>query len=124
MRPFKQVLLSRLLVCISLLLTLLWSVNAQDGWKMIDRFYGFRYEMHGDGSYNKSTMEGIQQYAHSLGCFGWVQLSKSLSIVGEGRCSKGKGKVFQEWLEKSTGGRKFESLVGHVNVLTISFINR
>ena len=90
---------------------------------MIDRFYGFRYEMHGDGSYNQSTIEGIQQYAHSLGCFGWVQLSKSLSVVGEGRCSKGRGKAFQEWLEKSTGGRKFESLVGHVNALTTLFIH-
>ena len=46
-----------------------------------------------------------------MGCFGWVQLGTNSNIVGEARCAKGKGKVFQDWLETLPNVSRFEKLV-------------
>jgi hypothetical protein len=81
-----------------------------DGWKMTDRFYGFRYEIFGKVT-DHSILEGIQIKANSMGCFGWVQVGGSSNIVGEARCSKAKGKVFQDWLENMPDVTRFERLV-------------
>lgn len=77
---------------------------------MVDRFYGFRYEIFGKVT-EQATLESIQSKATSLGCFGWVQVGKELNIVGEARCSKANGKTFQDWLETVPGATKFERLV-------------
>ena len=64
---------------------------------MVDRFYGFRFELSGQ-SFDQSTMDLILQAADSMSCFGWVQLSTHGSLVGEARCSKARGPVFQDKL--------------------------
>ena len=81
-----------------------------DGWKMTDRFYGFRYEIFGT-EMGQTVLDGVQTKANSMGCFGWVQMGKNHNIVGEARCSKAKGKVFQDWLEHMPGVSRFERLV-------------
>jgi len=84
------------------------SSSAQDGWRMVDRFFGFRYEVKanlGGGSSQDddigSVMKAIQSKADDLGCFGWVQENTARkSLVGEVRCSKTKGPMMQEYLDK------------------------
>ena len=77
---------------------------------MTDRFYGFRYEIFGTDM-GQTVLDGVQTKANSMGCFGWVQMGKNLNIVGEARCSKAKGKIFQDWLEHMPGVSRFERLV-------------
>lgn len=89
-----------------------------DGWKMTDRFYGFRYEI--VGNLGAGVLDTVQEKATSLGCFGWVQKGKESSIVGEGRCSKARGKVFRDWLEALPGVTRFEKLVLPALLLYIS----
>lgn len=75
-------------------------VNAQpDGWRMIDRFHGFRYELTGiTGSVG--LVDIIVNRADELGCFGWIQKSsKSQTLVGEVRCNKIKGEIMMQWIQ-------------------------
>ena len=71
------------------------------GWRMVDRFYGFRYELQG-AKLSNSIATQIQAKADELGCFGWVQ-PKGGMFVGEVRCNKAKGPVMQQWLQESSG---------------------
>mmetsp|Transcript_28989 Transcript_28989/g.57869 ORF Transcript_28989/g.57869 Transcript_28989/m.57869 type:complete len:92 (+) Transcript_28989:89-364(+) len=87
---------SCLLCAVFCILCAMMTISQPEGWKMTDRFYGFRYEL--SGNLDSQVLETIQSKATSLGCFGWAQLGKDSNIVGEGRCAKGKGKVFQDWL--------------------------
>lgn len=86
-------------------------VSAQpDGWKMTDRFYGFRYEIHVNHQNQLSSpnvvssgqlgelLTKIQREADDYACFGWTQESPSKTIVGEVRCTKARGPIFQEKL--------------------------
>ena len=83
-----------------------------DGWKMTDRFYGFRYELSGnDISKSTSTESLIQEHADSQGCFGWVQRTKENKIVGEVRCSKNRGIEFAEWMKQLKDIRNADILV-------------
>lgn len=67
---------------------------------MTDRFHGFRFEINGD-NLDKSILEAIRDEADNLACFGWTQLVPTKgTIVGEGRCSKTRGKTFQEKIAK------------------------
>ena len=87
----------------SILWTLLGVINyalAQaPGWRMVDRFYGFRYEISGSKILNIGFENAIQQKADDLGCFGWVQKTQKATLVGEARCGKLNGPVFEEWLK-------------------------
>lgn len=86
-------------------------VNSQaDGWKMTDRFFGFRFEMGGD-QLDNSILEHVQEYADKQSCFGWIQKGKNLNYVGEVRCSKTRGIQFLEWLQQIKHVAFFESLV-------------
>jgi hypothetical protein len=77
---------------------LLTASNAQpSGWKMTDRFYGFRYEILGDVM-GRGIEESVQQSAGQLGCFGWIQKSPRKTLVGEARCSKKQGPIFEDLL--------------------------
>jgi acylphosphatase len=70
---------------------------------MVDRFFGFRYEVSGnvlDVGFEKA----IQTQAEETGCFGWVQKTQTGTLVGEARCSKRSGPVFQKWLESGLKG--------------------
>ena len=73
----------------------------QDGWKMTDRFYGFRYEVLGKpGALADSMIEALSSKASDSKCFGWAQkVSAKESVVGEVRCMKRSGMKFKEWLE-------------------------
>ena len=72
------------------------SLSQPDGWKMTDRFYGFRYALVGEVP--PSTEETILKYADSQGCFGWVQRNVNIGLVGEVRCAKERGSKFKDWL--------------------------
>ena len=75
------------------LLTFLVSHYAQpEGWKMTDRFYGFRYQLVG----STDTVSLAVQFADDLGCFGWIQNVNDGVYVGEARCSKVNGEYFEE----------------------------
>ena len=67
--------------------------QAPDGWKMHDRFVGFRYlislEHNIDISEAYDTMKGIRYRADKSFCFGWAQHAVvTKQIVGEFRCYK------------------------------------
>jgi hypothetical protein len=69
------------------------AIKAQpDGWKMTDRFYGFRYQITGSAD----IVEKIQQAADNLSCFGWIQNTTDQIYVGEARCNKWNGIKFEE----------------------------
>lgn len=68
------------------------------GWRMVDRFDGFRFEVHGRVQgvwFRRST----QRQADELACFGWVQNTARGTVVGEARCGKLAGKKMREWLK-------------------------
>lgn len=75
-------------------------VNAQStGWRMTDRFFGFRFELTGSNLLESGFERAIQQKADDLGCFGWVQESNRGNLVGEARCSKNNGPKLEKWLK-------------------------
>ena len=100
-----------LLIIVSLLSNTPFSfVAAQpEGWRMVDRFLGFRYEIAAPFSINNAPAElsqvqvHVQQIADHLGCFGWVQqvtrAANRAALVGEVRCSKLLGSEMRKSLE-------------------------
>lgn len=82
-----------------ILLLILCSIalGQQEGWRMVDRFYGFRFET---SSFSNDDIEIVEKAAINYGCFGWIQNSKSSTLVGEIRCAKEKGIWFHNWLKK------------------------
>jgi len=98
MRMYLTIICILLLACLS---------KAQEGWKLIDRFHGFRYEVSFPASSKAGFEEQVRKYADDLKCFGWVQTltqptnqkTASLTLVGEARCMKENGRKFQQWLE-------------------------
>jgi hypothetical protein len=69
-------------------------ISAQpEGWRMIDRFYGFRYSIN---LIDADSVATIRQFADALGCFGWIQNVGDEKYVGEARCSKSNGIKFEE----------------------------
>mmetsp|Transcript_16576 Transcript_16576/g.15917 ORF Transcript_16576/g.15917 Transcript_16576/m.15917 type:complete len:152 (-) Transcript_16576:111-566(-) len=70
------------------------AISAQpEGWRMIDRFYGFRYSIN---LIDADSVATIRQFADALGCFGWIQNVGDEKYVGEARCSKSNGIKFEE----------------------------
>ena len=63
----------------------------QDGWKMTDRFYGFRYGVSekGDPAAADALIEALVAKANSYKCFGWAQ-----KVLERG--SGGRGAVYEE----------------------------
>lgn len=85
----------------ALLLELAICVVAQpEGWKMTDRFYGFRYQLTG----SDDVIKEIVSIADRLGCFGWVQKSVGSLLVGEARCTKLNGAHFDDAVRSIHGG--------------------
>lgn len=82
------------LVFLLLVLKVRGEVGESDrqGWRMEDRFFGFRYSL---GSSVRET--AVVQEADRLGCFGWVQRTTS-GLVGEARCRRARGEAMAEWL--------------------------
>jgi hypothetical protein len=75
-----------------------------DGWKMTDRFFGFRYELKGSGILDVGFEQSVLKEADEIGCFGWIQKNHYGNLVGEARCSKHRGPLFQEFLAKGPKG--------------------
>ena len=73
-------------------------LEAPPGWRMVDRFDGFRYALQG-AVQGVGMRAAVQAAADELACFGWVQNAPSGRVVGEARCSKGRGPVLRAWLE-------------------------
>lgn len=69
------------------------------GWRMQDRFAGFRFECSGRFNREKWVLM-IQDYADELSGFGWVQLSASGSVVGEYRGAKATGPWMGDFLSE------------------------
>ena len=87
-----------LLQAVILLVVGIYTSAQPAGWKMTDRFNGFRYEV--SLSVNSvGFLDLVVQQANDFGCFGWVQQSSNddLTFVGEARCNKSKGPKFQDW---------------------------
>lgn len=78
-----------------------------DGWKMTDRFYGFRYELKGQ-VLDRGFEEAVVREADETGCFGWIQRTKYGTLVGEARCSKHRGPLFQAFIAEGPGGSAVE----------------
>ena len=86
------------LIIVLLSIQLIIILCQADGWRMVDRFYGFRYEIVGN-VIGIGLEKIIQAKADELACFGWVQKSKyKTALVGEVRCPKARGPIFAEWL--------------------------
>ena len=79
------------------------SLAQPEGWKMTDRFAGFRYEMYGSGIQTDSHHKAVQDKAESIGCFGWVQNTAKGTVVGEARCAKRAAPLLQKWLKVGEG---------------------
>lgn len=98
---------------------------------MTDRFYGFRYEIQfkATSSLSSSTLPSllkkIVDEADDLACFGWVQESSSsssrLTLVGEARCTKARGPIFKEKLERIHSEiEKMETLVSPILLVVLT----
>lgn len=73
---------------------------AQDEWDMVNRFYGFRYEMTFSPGTDTAFDEQIKAYADENRCFGWVQTPADRKFVGEVRCTKKTGLAFHVWMQE------------------------
>jgi len=71
------------------------SIAHQD-WAMSNRFMGFRYEILGMQLQGMTKI--IQAKADQLACFGWIQESKTKTLVGEIRCNKKMGEVMKMYM--------------------------
>ena len=71
---------------------------------MTDRFYGFRYELKGSNILDVGFEEAVLKEADEIGCFGWIQKNQYGNLVGEARCSKHRGPLFQDFLAKGPPG--------------------
>lgn len=93
MRVFTHILLG-----LYVFLLALGFLNAQGvGWRMVDRYYGFRFEINAD--LENDFDEKVQSYAEKKACFGWIQWTTENKRVGEVRCNRDVGPQFQSWLE-------------------------
>eukprot|EP00752_Nemacystus_decipiens_P008488 g7585.t1 len=76
--------------------------NIPKGWRMQDRYHGFRYEAVVDPGCDFYE-EAAQVAADELACFGWVQRTSANTIAGEARCSKATGPSMQSRLRAGPG---------------------
>lgn len=68
------------------------------GWRLTDRFIGFRYEISVNSGNSIQTKNSIRERADELFCFGWAQDSPRETIVGEIRCKKDAGLKMKAYL--------------------------
>ncbi|CAB1110040.1 unnamed protein product [Ectocarpus sp. CCAP 1310/34] len=79
--------------------------NIPKGWRMQDRYHGFRYEATVDqGCLFDAYAEAAQAAADELACFGWVQRTSPSTMAGESRCSKATGEKMQGRLRQGPPG--------------------
>jgi acylphosphatase len=79
------------------------------GWRMVDRFAGFRYEVTGHVigvGFRKATAK----MAEELACFGWTQNTVKGTVVGEVRCAKVIAPQMKEWLRVGSEGSRVDQV--------------
>jgi hypothetical protein len=91
------------------------------GWKMTDRFMGFRYELFPIRTPSDDVNTAIRDKADELFCFGWVQDSPRNSIVGEARCSKSAAMEMRLFLSSLAVKEPFLTSSGTVINETVAF---
>ena len=69
-----------------------------EGWRMKDRFAGFRFECRGRFDREEWAVQ-VREYADELSAFGWVQLSPAGTVVGEFRGTKQVGPWMRDFLD-------------------------
>jgi len=70
------------------------------GWRMVDRFAGFRFEVTGPFVTESGFHDAAVKKADELGCFGWTQDSERRTVVGEARCAKPVADAFKAFLRE------------------------
>mmetsp|Transcript_42591 Transcript_42591/g.86109 ORF Transcript_42591/g.86109 Transcript_42591/m.86109 type:complete len:166 (-) Transcript_42591:284-781(-) len=80
------------------------------GWRMVDRFAGFRYEVSGH-VIGVGFRRALAATAEELGCFGWAQNTAHGTVVGEARCAKVMAPQMKEWVRTGPSGAKVEDVV-------------
>ena len=71
------------------------------GWRMVDRFAGFRYEVKGPHVVQSGFHTAAEKLADELGCFGWIQDSEFRTVVGEARCAKTVADRFKAFVDST-----------------------
>lgn len=69
------------------------------GWRMVDRFYGFRYELTGEFGGDSDFETVVQTKADEMGCFGWIQHTHSNTMAGEMRCNVNRGPLMEAFIK-------------------------
>jgi acylphosphatase len=107
---------------VAILFLSLWSLTAADdplldvafdgppGWRMVDRFAGFRFELKGN-VIGVGMRQALTETAEELGCFGWVQNTARRTVVGEVRCSKAVAPQMKEWMKRGPEGAQVDSVI-------------
>ena len=90
------------------LLHLALGSGVPEGWRMADRFVGFRYQL--TPRLQADVKALIRDKADELFCFGWVQDSKD-TVVGEARCKKQAGLALQSYLRSLAADAEEGSIV-------------
>lgn len=80
------------------------------GWRMVDRFAGFRYEVSGH-VIGVGFRRALAATAEELGCFGWAQNTAQGKVVGEVRCAKVMAPQMKEWIRTGPSGAHVEDVV-------------
>ena len=80
------------------------------GWRMVDRFAGFRYEVKGPHVVQSGFHTAAEKLADELGCFGWIQDSEFRTVVGEARCAKTVADKFKAFLKEGHPTSEVESV--------------
>lgn len=80
------------------------------GWRMVDRFAGFRYEVIGKVT-GVDFRLSLAKVAEDLGCFGWAQNTDRASVVGEIRCPKVLAPQIKEWLHAGPEGARVDRVL-------------
>ena len=79
------------------------------GWRMVDRFAGFRYESSGKVQ-GVGYRYGAAKQAEQLGCFGWAQNTNRGTVVGEVRCPKTLAPIMKDWLQFGPQGSEVDKV--------------
>lgn len=79
------------------------SAGVPEGWRMSDRFLGFRFELAPQPNSDRDLKAAIRDKADELFCFGWTQDSPRNTVVGEARCKTQGGLAMKDFLAASVG---------------------
>mmetsp|Transcript_63457 Transcript_63457/g.143132 ORF Transcript_63457/g.143132 Transcript_63457/m.143132 type:complete len:168 (-) Transcript_63457:343-846(-) len=79
------------------------------GWRMVDRFAGFRYEIFGHVQ-GVGFRKAAAATAEELGCFGWAQNTAHGTVVGEARCAKVMAPQMEDWLSNGPEGARVDAV--------------